>query len=96
MGIYLDRYGGVSKLGVPVRTIVFAGLYWGPLFRETTICRYALYTYIYIYIYISLYACIVTSLVESTDVLCSTYLRHVGLARKWLIKLVGSRSPELQ
>ena len=37
-------YGGFPKLGVPfwgsqLRNIVFWGLYWVPLFRETTICH---------------------------------------------------------
>ena len=46
-------YGGFPNnrgtiLGVPViRTIVFWGLYWEPLFMETTI-----YIYIYIYIHV--------------------------------------------
>ena len=33
------KIGGTS-LGVSIiRTVVFGGLYWGPLFGETTICR---------------------------------------------------------
>ena len=47
--IYIYIYGDFPKLWVPLlgvpimRTIVFWGLYWGPLFWETTI-------YIYMYI----------------------------------------------
>ena len=79
LSIYL--YGRVLQdegyhVGVPmIRIILFWGLYWVPLFRESTIymCIYIFVLYFSIYIYIYVCVCIYVYV----------YIYSIGLERKF-------------